>query len=155
GARGDRVRQLQIALQQRNFPVGDIDGVYGTRTRDAVAAFQSAQGLPRSGVADQATLLTLAHAPTTMQQVEPGQEVSLVDKFMKRIEQLEQLIIAEKTQRDDTQFRPRGEVTVFPPPGEVTRFRPPGDVALPTEPNDIGALLERLVTLVGRLQTNG
>jgi hypothetical protein len=70
----------------------------------------------------------------------------LVDGLMQRLEQLEHLIIAEKARRDDTPFRP---------PGEVTIFRPPGDVTAPTAPNEIGAWLERLVMLVGRLQPPG
>jgi len=144
GARGERVRQLQTALQQQNFPVGDIDGIYGTRTRDAVAAFQTAQGLAGTGVADQATLLALASAPTLTRQVEPGQDVALLDRLMQRLGQLEHQIIVEKARGDDTQLRP---------PGELTIFRSPGEVAIPKGPDDIGALLERLMTLVGRLQT--
>src|SRR5262249_60639088 len=44
---------------------------------------------------------------------------------------------------------------IFRRAAEITRFRPPGEIAMPTGPNDIGAWLERLTTLVGRLQTQG
>jgi peptidoglycan hydrolase-like protein with peptidoglycan-binding domain len=60
GARGESVRQLQTALAHRGLPVGDIDGIYGTQTAAAVRAFQTAQGLPATGIADQGTLRALA-----------------------------------------------------------------------------------------------
>jgi peptidoglycan hydrolase-like protein with peptidoglycan-binding domain len=59
GSRGESVRELQTALAHRGFPVGDIDGIYGTQTAGAVRAFQAAQGLPASGIADQETLRRL------------------------------------------------------------------------------------------------
>ncbi|MFL5090858.1 MAG: peptidoglycan-binding protein [Xanthobacteraceae bacterium] len=63
GARGDRVRQLQGDLQEHGFPVGDIDGIYGPRTRAAVAAFQTAHGLAATGTADETTVQALARVP--------------------------------------------------------------------------------------------
>ncbi len=63
GSRGDAVERLQRALEQRNFSVGEIDGIYGPMTEQAVRAFQSAQGLPQTGIADEATLRALmSHA---------------------------------------------------------------------------------------------
>jgi hypothetical protein len=62
GATGERVRELQRALQRLNFPVGEIDGEYGPMTRDAVAAFQRARGLPATGIADPSTLQALGIA---------------------------------------------------------------------------------------------
>lgn len=87
-------------------------------------------------------------------EVERGPQV-LVDGLMQQLEQLERLIIAEKARRDATPFRHPGEVTIFRPPGEATIFRPPEEVTAPVGPNDIGAWLERLMTLIGRLQTPG
>jgi peptidoglycan hydrolase-like protein with peptidoglycan-binding domain len=55
GSIGERVRQLQSALSQLNFAVGEIDGEYGPITAAAVQAFQSAHGLPATGVADRET----------------------------------------------------------------------------------------------------
>lgn len=60
GARGERVRQLQTALAQQGFQVGEIDGDFGPNTAAAVSAFQSAHGLPVTGVADEATQQALA-----------------------------------------------------------------------------------------------
>ena len=59
GSRGDAVKQLQMALVQRGYPVGDVDGIYGTQTAMAVSAFQGRQGLAQTGTADDATLRAL------------------------------------------------------------------------------------------------
>ena len=40
GSKGDRVRQLQRALNKVNFKVGKVDGIYGAKTEDAVRRFQ-------------------------------------------------------------------------------------------------------------------
>jgi peptidoglycan hydrolase-like protein with peptidoglycan-binding domain len=62
GAIGDEVRQLQAGLTQLGFAVGDIDGEFGPNTSAGVSAFQTAHGLPLTGVADQATRQALARA---------------------------------------------------------------------------------------------
>jgi uncharacterized protein (TIGR02594 family) len=81
-------------------------------------------------------------------EVESRPEISttLIDVLMQRIQRLEDTLVADKARRDDTQFRPPGDMTIFPPSGEVT---------FPTGPNDISAWLERLMTLVRRLQPQG
>jgi peptidoglycan hydrolase-like protein with peptidoglycan-binding domain len=60
GSRGDDVKQLQLALAQRGHAVGDVDGIYGIQTAAAVRAFQALQGLPQTGIADDATLRAIA-----------------------------------------------------------------------------------------------
>ncbi|WP_409254278.1 peptidoglycan-binding domain-containing protein [Bacillus sp. SCS-153A] len=40
GDEGSGVRQLQRALKQINFDPGEIDGIYGPKTKDAVRRFQ-------------------------------------------------------------------------------------------------------------------
>lgn len=62
GARGERVRALQRALDTLRYPVGTIDGIYGTLTQGAVAAFQVANGLSGTGVADERMLTFLDQA---------------------------------------------------------------------------------------------
>jgi peptidoglycan hydrolase-like protein with peptidoglycan-binding domain len=54
---GPDVVGLQRALERRGFSVGryGIDGWYGPDTRAAVVAFQRREGLPVTGVADEAT----------------------------------------------------------------------------------------------------
>lgn len=40
GVRGDDVKWLQQKLTEKGYPVGTIDGIYGTRTEQAVKSFQ-------------------------------------------------------------------------------------------------------------------
>ena len=53
------VKALQEALKALNYPVGAIDGDFGTMTRDALLSFQANNNLPLTGIADQQTLAML------------------------------------------------------------------------------------------------
>lgn len=55
GDRGSRVLELQRQLLAAGHNPGPLDGVYGSKTTAAVAAFQTAASLPATGDADQAT----------------------------------------------------------------------------------------------------
>ncbi len=63
---GPAVQELQQRLSDLGFWLGEIDGHYGQLTRQAVMAFQKAQGLGRDGVAGPETRkqLPLASRPT-------------------------------------------------------------------------------------------
>lgn len=50
GARGDQVRQLQIALSERGFS-GGTSGVYGPKTQQSVRDFQRSAGITVDGIA--------------------------------------------------------------------------------------------------------
>lgn len=50
GSRGQYVVDLQIKLGASGHSVGDIDGVFGKRTEDAVKAFQREHGLDADGI---------------------------------------------------------------------------------------------------------
>ena len=58
GSRGDEVRELQTLLVRAGIAV-TVDGDYGPATRDAVKAFQAANGLSADGVAGPATRAAL------------------------------------------------------------------------------------------------
>lgn len=60
GDRGQLVRQLQNDLQRLGFLNVNPTGIFGPSTRDAVANFQRAYGLPSNGIADSQTLFTLS-----------------------------------------------------------------------------------------------
>jgi peptidoglycan hydrolase-like protein with peptidoglycan-binding domain len=62
GEDGDEVRLLQARLTDLGFWLGPPDGGYGQLTRQAVMAFQKANGLSRDGVAGPATLAALQTA---------------------------------------------------------------------------------------------
>jgi peptidoglycan hydrolase-like protein with peptidoglycan-binding domain/muramidase (phage lysozyme) len=65
GDRGPDVKALQEALSARNYQVGKIDGVYGTLTTGAVAAFQADYKVPAAvlGSVDGDTWSMLRDAP--------------------------------------------------------------------------------------------
>ncbi|WP_375258703.1 lytic murein transglycosylase [Citreimonas sp.] len=50
GLRQEQRRALQAGLNRAGFDAGTPDGVIGDRTREAIAAFQRARGLPVTGV---------------------------------------------------------------------------------------------------------
>ena len=55
GASGAEVVQLQQRLNEIGYSAGTADGQFGKKTEAALLAFQSAAGLPATGVADDAT----------------------------------------------------------------------------------------------------
>ena len=59
GSSGEEVRQIQLALRNRNYSCGAADGVYGEKTCRAVRQFQSDSGLAADGIAGRKTLLRL------------------------------------------------------------------------------------------------
>ncbi|MER7395946.1 L,D-transpeptidase family protein [Streptomyces sp. NPDC000151] len=84
GARGERVRELQARLRQLKHFDRNPTGFYGSVTAAAVTAFQRAQGLPRTGSADAATLSALrvrTHHPTRTELYPPtSRPVAAPDK---------------------------------------------------------------------------
>ncbi len=55
GSTGTEVMLLQLALGRSGSPAGNIDGVFGTRTLNALRRFQSRNGLTPDGIAGPAT----------------------------------------------------------------------------------------------------
>ena len=62
GSRGSRVTALQRKLEELGYLPGDIDGIFGAATRDAVRAFQRRNGLASDGIAGPETLSRLYSA---------------------------------------------------------------------------------------------
>lgn len=56
GSRGEQVRRVQQKLRQWGYYDGEVDGVFGQETYDAVVYFQKKNGLKADGVAGSATL---------------------------------------------------------------------------------------------------
>jgi peptidoglycan hydrolase-like protein with peptidoglycan-binding domain len=63
--RGERVRALQQALKDKGHDPGDIDGVMGPKTRQALRDFQQKEGLTATGRLDSGTADKLG-IPTQM-----------------------------------------------------------------------------------------
>ena len=56
GSTGDEVKQIQTRLKNWGYYNGEIDGIYGTQTKNAVLYFQRQNGLTADGVAGPETL---------------------------------------------------------------------------------------------------
>ncbi|MEG0980098.1 MAG: spore cortex-lytic enzyme [Oscillospiraceae bacterium] len=59
GSRGEEVRQIQTKLKALGYYGGNVDGVFGSGTKKAVAGFQKSKGLTADGVAGTKTLTAL------------------------------------------------------------------------------------------------
>ena len=62
GMRGTQVQQVQRKLKQWGYYDGDVDGVFGQGTYDAVVLFQRRNGLTADGVAGEKTLAAMGIA---------------------------------------------------------------------------------------------
>ncbi|NET46975.1 peptidoglycan-binding protein [Okeania sp. SIO2B3] len=60
GSRGAEVWAVQRRLQARGFDPGAVDSVFGSRTTEAVKAFQKSVGLSVTGIVNEATWTALA-----------------------------------------------------------------------------------------------
>ena len=56
GSRGNEVTQIQTKLKRWGYYNGNIDGIYGTQTLNAVKYFQRKNGLTADGIAGEKTL---------------------------------------------------------------------------------------------------
>lgn len=56
GSRGTEVRNIQSRLKSWGYYNGSVDGIYGTKTRNAVIKFQKAHSLTADGIAGPRTL---------------------------------------------------------------------------------------------------
>ena len=65
GSTGEEVRQIQTKLKNAGYYTGAVDGIFGSRTREAVRAFQRDCGLTVDGIAGPKTLLYLGITSTS------------------------------------------------------------------------------------------
>ena len=56
GSRGDEVRKIQTKLKQWGYAIGNIDGIFGTKTEKGVKQFQRNNGITADGIAGETTL---------------------------------------------------------------------------------------------------
>ena len=56
GSRGNEVKQIQEKLKRWGYYNGNVDGIYGTKTLNAVKSFQKKNGLVVDGIAGKKTL---------------------------------------------------------------------------------------------------
>lgn len=65
GSRGEEVRQIQTKLKNLGYLQGNVDGIYGNQTKEAVTAFQRDHGLSPDGIAGEKTLAALGIGTNT------------------------------------------------------------------------------------------
>ena len=65
GSRGSEVTQIQTKLKRWGYYTGNIDGIYGTQTVNAVKYFQRKNGLTVDGIAGPATLRAMGIMTST------------------------------------------------------------------------------------------
>ncbi|HBQ64966.1 MAG TPA: spore cortex-lytic enzyme [Clostridiales bacterium] len=65
GSRGQEVREIQTRLKRWGYYTGNIDGIYGYLTYQAVRQFQSTNGLQVDGIAGARTLAAIGIATGT------------------------------------------------------------------------------------------
>ncbi len=59
GSNGDEVKKLQETLIEKGYDPGEVDGIFGNKTREAVMAFQKDNELTPDGIAGPKTLAAL------------------------------------------------------------------------------------------------
>ena len=64
GSRGEEVKQIQTVLKDRQLYTGNVDGIYGAQTEQAVIKFQKQMGLTADGIAGPKTLAALGLGDT-------------------------------------------------------------------------------------------
>ena len=63
----EQVKEAQMALQQKGFNPGPVDGIMGPKTHKALASFQRQQNLHASGQLDERTARELGIGTGTME----------------------------------------------------------------------------------------
>jgi hypothetical protein len=53
------IREMQMVLMRQGFDIGEVDGIMGPRTREALMAFQRQKGMRATGEIDQQTFVAL------------------------------------------------------------------------------------------------
>ncbi|HMM21144.1 MAG TPA: peptidoglycan-binding protein [Selenomonadales bacterium] len=77
GSRGEEVKTLQKLLADTGFYAGEIDGVFGGGTAQAVKEFQSCYGLEADGVVGQDTIAFLQRERATNQPGRYSRELTM------------------------------------------------------------------------------
>lgn len=82
GSTGEEVRRIQTKLRSLGYYTGSIDGIYGTKTRDAVKAFQRNCGITADGIAGPTTLLYMGLSSSPSSARYPSSDEWLLAKLI-------------------------------------------------------------------------
>jgi peptidoglycan L-alanyl-D-glutamate endopeptidase CwlK len=110
GSSGDAVTKLQTKLKQLGFKPGKIDGKFGSRTKNAVLAFQAANKLKADGMVGPKTLAALekAQPPSVSGLLQLGAKGPAVTDVQKRL-----ILWGFNPGRADGKFGPKTEAAVL------------------------------------------
>ena len=93
GSRGEQVRRVQQKLRQWGYYDGEVDGIFGQDTYDAVVYFQKKNGLKADGVAGSRTLEAMGIAASGTKAV--AASASAASSYSSDVELLARLIHGE------------------------------------------------------------
>jgi lipoprotein-anchoring transpeptidase ErfK/SrfK len=128
GEHGDEVAALQARLGELGYWLGTPDGTYGQLTRQAVMAFQKAQGLGRDGVAGPATLAALPAATRPVPREPSGSHLEIdLDRQLLLVVQDGQTLWALNTSTGN------GEAYAAPGGGSAVATTPRGSFTIQRE----------------------
>ena len=65
GSRGEEVTQIQTKLKNWGYYFGEVDGIFGSKTQNAVKLFQQRNGLAVDGIAGLQTLRAMGIATSS------------------------------------------------------------------------------------------
>ena len=85
GSRGNEVTQIQTKLKRWGYYNGNVDGIYGTQTLNAVKYFQRKNGLTVDGIAGPATLKAMGIYNTSSSSSSSSSNSSHVNLLARRI----------------------------------------------------------------------
>ncbi len=85
GSRGEDVKQIQTKLKRWGYYNGSIDGIYGSKTLEAVKYFQRKNGLTADGIAGPATLRAMGITSSSSSSGSSSNNTSNVDLLARLI----------------------------------------------------------------------
>lgn len=156
GVAADSLLRAQVLLERAHFSTGEIDGVSGSNTRRAVAAYQRAHGLPDDGALNAATwaaLDTEATPATVMYTLTPDDVAgpfTVVPSDMMEKAKLQHLGYASVTEALAERFRVAPALLQRLNPG--AKFAA-GEVVVVPNVLDLGALPKAASVVVDRSES--
>ena len=82
GSSGNEVKQIQTKLKNWGYYKGNIDGIFGTQTFNAVKSFQKKNGLVVDGIAGEKTLAAMGISSANNNKSNNNTDLNLLSKLV-------------------------------------------------------------------------
>jgi len=82
GSRGEEVRKIQEKLKKWGYYSGEVDGIFGTQTKNAVMYFQRKNGLTVDGIAGPKTLAEMGISSSSSSSSNTSNDVYLLARII-------------------------------------------------------------------------